>query len=244
MLSSLFALRWLLAPLVYGTLMVIIWACVKEHRARYIFLAIMSVLPVGMGFGLARELYAVNTAETQFELLCRMLDKPAISSSVQDITSLYLDMRAPQGTPQEAAKHAELPVLSETFTQAMVQGANRYSSVEFQSDRAPLHLIEADPGVRRANPGNSMKSHKVLWKSLSMTSRFVTKGTLVIKRTATDDILAEFAVIQLHAPAVKMLGGDQLPFRFVDAKDRVCPSTQNLARIVKSVTRPALIMSN
>ncbi len=244
MLIAIIALWSLLLPLAYLTLMVIVWACTADHRKRYLFLAAMSVPPIGLGANTALQLQDVNAAEVQFNSLCAALEKPTINATAQNVTAVFFDMWPPQGASADAAKHAALALPVNELRQSILQGSSQYSMIEHQFDSTPLRIIEADPRSRTISPGTPSSTHTVLWKSISVSSKFVTKGTLAVKESASDSTLAELSLIQLHSPAITLLGDGPRALRLVDEKNRTCPGVRSIAQLIKSVARPVLKRMN
>jgi hypothetical protein len=240
MLIAFMSMLTLLPPFVYASLIVIAWACVSEQRMRYLLLAALSIPPIILGFNAIRELQTVNAAEEQFSSLCANLEKPKINATARDITSVFVDMRPPDGVSKEAEKHAALALPSNELGRVLLQGSSQYTKIEYQIDPGVIHTIQANPRARPINPGTASSTHKVMWKSISEPSKYVTNGILVIKESATNEVLAEFSLIQLHSPIVALFGEGQRSLRLADKKNRSCPGIRGTSQFIKSVIRPTL----
>lgn len=238
MLTALFSLWSLLAPLTYAVLMVIVWANTPQRRTRYALLAAMSLLPTGYGFNAAWQLQAVNAAESQFDSSCVALEKPVINATAQNVASIFFDLRPPQDASPDAARHAALALPANELSQAILQGATRYTKIEYQQDRIPLRTIEANSRSRTITSGAALSSHTVVWKSINASSEFVTKGTLVIRERASDTLLAELPLAQLHSPAVTLFGDGRRSLHLLEEKNITCPGTRAIAQFIKAVARP------
>lgn len=243
-LATLAGLGVVLIPLLYGLLMLGIWAGVERPRLRRGLLFALGALGALVVLRVPALKYYIGAAEDAFNSACESSTSPQIFSRVPGVNSV-------------AARFIEYPqesdVLSYTATVAfphhqatafLLTGARPFGQVLASTPLGHLaYSIGTDGQEQQAfTKGPADTRYGYEWKAVDSDDGKVLGADLLIKDYKVDRTLAIQRVFVQSVPALNLLPtlARTTQLNYGVAGFRTCPEPYEISVFIKSVLQPAI----